>query len=62
MRFSFVAYCVVICALTVPLAGCLETVGHPAYNHGPSVHMPTCRPPSQSAGEVINYGCMPEPH
>jgi hypothetical protein len=62
MRRNRITLRVLILALPFPLMGCLETVGHPSYNHGPSSsHEATCRPLSQSAGEVINYGCRPRP-
>jgi hypothetical protein len=59
MHFVAFRYIVLI-ALAAPLGGCLETVGHPPYNHGPTHPIVnTCKPPGQSAGEVVNYGCSP---
>jgi hypothetical protein len=58
MGFKFLGCGVLIATLTLPLGGCLETVGRPAYNHDLIyLKVNTCRPPNQSAGEVIGYGC-----
>jgi hypothetical protein len=59
MHFALIRY-VALIAIAGSLGGCLETVGHPSYNHGPTHPIVnTCKPLSQSAGEVINYGCLP---
>jgi hypothetical protein len=60
MHFDLMRRGALILVMVGPLGGCLETVGHPAYNHGPTPPFQnSCRPPSQSAGEVIGYGCNP---
>jgi hypothetical protein len=62
MDSKFLRCSALIATLTLPLGGCLETVGHPAYNHDliyPQVD--TYRPPGQSASEVIGYGCSTRP-
>jgi hypothetical protein len=62
MHLNFIRRGMLIIALAWPLGGCLETVGHPPYNHGPTPPVQdSCRPVSQSAGEVIEYGCNPGP-
>jgi hypothetical protein len=51
---------VALITLAGSLGGCLETVGRPPYNHGPTHPIVnTCKPTSQSAGEIVNYGCSP---
>jgi hypothetical protein len=61
MRYGLLRYGVLM-ALGLSLGGCFEVVGHPLYNHGPTPpQVNTCRPLSQSAGEVIGYGCPTPP-
>jgi hypothetical protein len=59
MRLSLLKYCVVLVALSSPLAGCLETVGHPNYNHAPTAK-PTCDRFTPN-GDLVGYSCPNRP-
>jgi hypothetical protein len=60
MGFDLIRRGALVVLLACPLGGCLETVGRPAYNHGPTPPVEnSCRSLSHSAGEVIGYGCNP---
>jgi hypothetical protein len=55
MRLSLLRYSVVLVALCLPLAGCLETVGHPPYNHAPTAK-PSCNRFTPN-GDIVGYSC-----
>jgi hypothetical protein len=60
MTHNFVRYAAAaIIALSLPLGGCMETIGHPAYNHGPTdTQIGLCH---LSGGPEAGYKCRPKP-
>jgi hypothetical protein len=60
MRFDLIRRGALVFLLACPLGGCLETVGRPPYNYGPTPPVEnSCRSLNHSAGEVVGYGCNP---
>jgi hypothetical protein len=58
MRVAFLRFGIFLFALSLPLAGCLEQVGRPPYNHGPTAK-PTCN--RYAPGGDLSYSCPKKP-
>jgi hypothetical protein len=55
MWLSFLRFGVVLVVLSLPLAGCLETVGRTPYNRAPTAK-PTCNHFTPD-GDIVGYSC-----
>lgn len=57
MPYGFLRLGAVIIALSLPLGGCLETVGRPPYNFAPTSSQVSLCGLGTPDGNVVGYGC-----
>ena len=56
MVLDCLRYGVFLVAISLPLAGCMETLGNPIYNYGPTSRQ-TCGGYTPTGADFVGYSC-----